>query len=313
MPPFDIVSECNVSVPAHLCVCMPSIYTQYAGQMRLYVVVRDVAGEVTVERQIGYCAKDHGQPHFDVDYLRGITHDVLRARGAAYAQVRGGNVFHSKTELKPYTMWSVVAKFEQGNLYPLNCILNIYQVVRLMLMSKKYMLAPTWCAPYSGRFAVRATHAWVSITRDLRMYDKVDLYDVVSVLTRGEYGAGSESYEYMVGRDERFDDISLDEAKRMSRRAHQILQPHMQHGVVVGDVDIDAAFADLQAPEVAEDVQLEGIDAQDPVHVAPWEGDEGEAADGEIGVDEGAAVGEGSKHSGDGMQGEIGEENAEVM
>lgn len=76
----------------------------------MYVLVRDIGGEVTVERQIGYVAIDIDEPHFAIDWLKGMTRDVLRIWGAAHAQVAGGNVFHSRTELKPYTMWGVVAK-----------------------------------------------------------------------------------------------------------------------------------------------------------------------------------------------------------
>jgi hypothetical protein len=213
----------------------------------LFVVVRDIAGDVTVERQIGYCAKDYGQPHFAVDYIKGITHDVLRASGAEYEQVAGGNVFHSRTELKPYTMWSLVAKFEHSNLYPLCMKMIVFQVVRFMLLTKKYMLGPTWCAPYGGRLAVRATHAWQNIPRMLRLFGTVDLYDVVAVLTRGDYGSPSEAYQYMSGRDERFDDMSFEEANRLFRQALNVLQPNMQHGVVVGDVDLDALCANLDA------------------------------------------------------------------
>jgi hypothetical protein len=221
-----------------------------AGRVLLFVVVRDIGGEVTLERQIGYVAKDIGQAHFAVDWLKNVTHDVLRARGAAYAQVAGGNVWHSKTELKPYTMWTVVAKWEQSTFFPLNIRMNVYQVVRFMLLSKKYMLAASWCAPYCGRFADRATHAYLNITRTLRLHDTVDIWDVVSVLTRGNYGAGSACHMYLQERCTDFDDMTLDHAKRLSRRAHQVLQPHLQHGVIVGDVDVDALFENLEAPDV---------------------------------------------------------------
>jgi hypothetical protein len=45
-----------------------------------------------------YCAKDYGEAHFAVDYIKGITHDVLRARGAVCEQVAGGNVFQNGTK-----------------------------------------------------------------------------------------------------------------------------------------------------------------------------------------------------------------------
>jgi hypothetical protein len=152
----------------------------------LFVVVRDIAGDVTVERQIGHCAKDHGEPHPAVDYIKGILLHNLRARGAAYEQIAGGKVFHSSTELMPYTVWSLVANFEHSNLYPLCIQMNVFQVVRFMLLTKKYMLAPTWFAPYGGRLSVRATHAWQHIHRLLRLFGTLDLYEVVAVLTRGD-------------------------------------------------------------------------------------------------------------------------------
>jgi hypothetical protein len=217
------------------------------GRVRLYVLVRDVGGEVTVERQIGYCAKDMGKPHFAVVYMKGITHDVLRSRGAAYAQVRGHNVFHKKTELKPFTMWTVITKFEHGNLYPLCKRMNMFQVVRFMLLSDNYVLAGTWNSPVGGRLALRASDAWRSLLMNKRMYGTVDIYDIVSVLSRGDYGPGSEAYEIMDERSHRFDDMSYEYARRLSRRALQLLEPHLLDGVVVGDVDVDVL---LDAVEV---------------------------------------------------------------
>jgi hypothetical protein len=60
----------------------------------------------------------------------------------------------------------------------------------------------------------------------------VDILDVVSVLTRGNYGQNSEAHAVLEERDPRFDDISFEEAKRMSRRAYQALRPHIIDGVV---------------------------------------------------------------------------------
>jgi hypothetical protein len=81
---------------------LSKMHESEAGRVRLYVLIRDVGGEVTVERQVGYCAKEMGKPHFAVVYMKGTTHDVLRSLGvlrfirAAYAQVRGHNLFHKK-------------------------------------------------------------------------------------------------------------------------------------------------------------------------------------------------------------------------
>lgn len=87
--------------------------------MRIMVRVRDLGGEFTLERQIGYVAKDYGKRHFEVVWSRNNTHDVLRMRGEAYAQVRGHNLFAQKTELKPYTLWTTMSRWEHGNLYPM--------------------------------------------------------------------------------------------------------------------------------------------------------------------------------------------------
>jgi hypothetical protein len=174
-----------------------------AGRVRLYVLVRDVDGEVTVERQVGYCAKDMGKPHFAVVYMKGITHDVLRSRGAAYAQVRGHNLFHKKTELKPYSMWTVLSKFEHGNLYPMCKRMNMFQIVRFMLLSDNYVLSGAWNSPVVGKLAMRSSEAWRSLLVNKRMYGTVDIYDVVCVLSRGDHGPGSEAYEIMAERSHR--------------------------------------------------------------------------------------------------------------
>jgi hypothetical protein len=143
-------------------------------------------------------------------------------------------------------MWAVVAKWEQNTFFPLNVRMNVYQVVRFMLLSKKYMLAASWCAPYCGRLADRATEAYLNITRTLRLHDTICIWDVVSVLSRGNYGAGSPCHMYMQERCTDFDEMSFEHAKGLSRRAHQLLQPHMQHGVLVGQVDLDALFENLE-------------------------------------------------------------------
>jgi hypothetical protein len=236
------------------------------GNVRLCVRVRDPGGEVTVERQIGYCAKDYGKRHFQTVYLKNITHDVLRARGAAYAQVRGHNMFHRKTELKPYALWGTLSRWEHGNLYPMNRIMNHYQIVRFMLLTDRYVLSGAWIVPMSGRMSGRAAEAWRRIYHRWRMFREVDIWDVVCVLAKNEYAPGTEAYEIMRDRHSKFDDMSLDMAKRVSRRALQLLEPHLQDGVVVGNIDVDEMLAqqlDADPDDVdplLEDTDMESVD-----------------------------------------------------
>jgi hypothetical protein len=225
------------------------------GNVRMCVRIRDLGGEVTLERQIGYVAKDYGKRHFAVVYLKNITHDILRARGAAYAQVRGHNMFHGKTELKPYSLWSAVSRWEHGNLYPMNKIMNMYQVIRFMLLTDKYILSGNWIVPLSGRSSPRAADAWRRMLTKWRMLREIDIWDVVCVIARNDYTPGTEAHEVMCDRHTKFDDMSLDYAKRLSRRALQLLEPHLLDGVIVGNIDIDAIPEQLDMPlEHAEDV-----------------------------------------------------------
>jgi hypothetical protein len=62
---------------------------------------------------------------------------------------------------------------------------------------------------------------------------------------------------FMQERHCEFDDMSFEHAKRLSRRAHQLLQPHMQHGFLMGDVDLDAVFDNIDV-----DVQ-DGVEQED--------------------------------------------------
>jgi hypothetical protein len=54
-----------------------------------------------------------------------MTQDILRARGTAYHQVAGNDVFRRKTELKPYGFYGTLAKFEHNELYPLCTIESV--------------------------------------------------------------------------------------------------------------------------------------------------------------------------------------------
>jgi hypothetical protein len=84
------------------------------------------------------------------------------------------------------------------------------------------------------------------------MFKEVDVWDVVCVLAKNDYAPGTEAYDIMHERQIRFDDMSLDMAKRLSRRALQLLEPHLQDGVVIGNIDVDEML-----------VQLLDVDPQD--------------------------------------------------
>ena len=97
----------------------------------------------------------------------------------------------------------------------------------------------------------------------------IDIWDVVCVLSRN-YTPGSEAHEVMGDRLAAFDDMSLDRARALSRRALQVLQPHLLDGVVVGDVDIDRLLREqAEMPlndndvenEDVDDVSMEGVEA----------------------------------------------------
>jgi hypothetical protein len=122
----------------------------------LCVRVRKEGGEATVDRQIGYVAKDAGKPHFQVLYNKGMTLDVLLTRGAAYQQVAGNGIFRTKTELKPHGFYSTLCRFEHNELYPLCKNMNQFQVARFMILSGKYLLHGSWAAPAD-------MHGWLAV------------------------------------------------------------------------------------------------------------------------------------------------------
>ena len=131
----------------------------------------------------------------------------------------------------------------------MNKVINQYQMTRFMFLSDQYALASAWNVPLGGRIAARTTEAWRTILLKWRMYREVDIWDVVCVLAKNDYQLGTEAYEIMI--DKRFDDLSLDMAKRYSRRALQRLQPHLENGVVAGNVDVDALLSETLNSDIA--------------------------------------------------------------
>jgi hypothetical protein len=191
-------------------------------------------------------------------------------------------------------MLTLVAKFEQSNFYPLNHVMTCFHVVRFMLLSKKYTLAPTWIAPYGGKFSSRSTYAWFRIHRTHRMTGDIDIYDVLCVLTRGDYGPGSEAAEAFEVRDTRFDDMTLDQCKRLSRQAHQAIQPHLQNGLLVADIDLTVLFQDdnlaqfgvavVPGADGDEVPQVDGIAQDDQGEVHDTDNDADHNQEGGVGV-----------------------------
>jgi hypothetical protein len=225
-----------------------------------------------------------------VIYLKNITHDILRARGAAYSQVRGHKMFQGKTELKPYSLWSTVSRWEHGNLYPMNRIMISYQILRFMLLTDKYMLSGNWIVPLAGRSSPRAAEAWRRILVRWRMEKEIDIWDVVCVVARNDYTPGSEAHEVMCDRCTQFDEMSLDYAKRLSRRALQCLEPNLVDGVVVGNIHIDAMLAEQMALPLqhADDVHESDVEHSGDVAMESLDRDVGASQDGnseEIGED----------------------------
>jgi hypothetical protein len=72
------------------------------------------------------------------------------------------------------------------------------------------------------------------------MVREIDIWDIVCVVAKNDYTPASEAHDVMCDRYTKFDDMSLDYAKRLSRRALQCLEPYLVDGVVVGNVDIEA-------------------------------------------------------------------------
>jgi hypothetical protein len=193
------------------------------GNVRLCVRVRQIGGSVTVDCQIGYVAKDAGQP-LQVLYNKGMTQDVLRARGAAYHQVAGNDVFRKKTELKPYGFHGTLAKFEHNELFPLCARMNHFQVARFMLLSGRYLFHGGWAAPVGMRAPVRVAMRWRQLLLDLRIRKDVDIWDVVCVLSKNEYEPGTEAAVIMEERDPTFDTMSFTDARVRARAAMRRLR-----------------------------------------------------------------------------------------
>jgi hypothetical protein len=189
------------------------------GNVRLCVRVREIGGSVTVDRQIGYVAKDAGKPHFQILYNKGMTQDILRARGAADHQIAGNDLFRKKTELKPYGFHGTLATFDHNELYPLCARMNQAQVARLMLLSGRYLFHGGWAAPAGMRAQVRVAMRWRKLLIDLRMRKDVDIWDVVCVMSKNEHEPGTEASNIMEEKAPRFVTMSFTDARLRARAA----------------------------------------------------------------------------------------------
>lgn len=61
-----------------------------------------------------------------------------------------------KVELTPFNYFQIVQRWEHANLYPMNGVMNVYQVVRIMLLTNHYCLSYKWA---SGSAAFGIPHA----------------------------------------------------------------------------------------------------------------------------------------------------------
>jgi hypothetical protein len=209
------------------------------GNVRLCVRVRETGGSVTVDRQIGYIAKDAGKPHFEILYNKG-RHDtgyLTRTCGGLY-QIAGNDLFREKTELKPYSVSGTLAKSEHNELYPLCERMNQFHVARLMLLSGRYLFHGGWAAPAGMRAQVRVAMLWRKLLIDLRMKKDVDIWDVVCVMSTNEYEPGTEASDIMEERDPRFDTMSFTDARLRARAAMNRMRAAATDGD--GMVGIDA-------------------------------------------------------------------------
>jgi hypothetical protein len=93
----------------------------------------------------------------------------------------------------PYGMWTVMSKFEHGNLYPMCKRMNMFHIIRFMFLSDNYVLSGSWNSPVVCKLAMRSSKAWRSLLVKKRMHGTADIYDVVCILTRGDYGPGREA------------------------------------------------------------------------------------------------------------------------
>jgi hypothetical protein len=95
------------------------------------------------------------------------------------------------------------------------------------------------------------------------MLKEIDIWDVACVMAKNDYTPGTEAHEVMCDRYTKFDDMSLDYVKQLSRRALQALERHLLDGVVVGNVDLDSMLVeqlDLPLEDASSLQQVESAD-----------------------------------------------------
>lgn len=61
-------------------------------------------------------------------------------------RIAGHNVNKKKIEISPFNYGDLTEKWENANLYPLNGALNIFQILRFMILTGHYYFSSKWVA-----------------------------------------------------------------------------------------------------------------------------------------------------------------------
>ena len=150
-------------------------------------------------------------------------------------QVAGYNVNKKKVVLYPFNYYQVVQRWEQANLYPLNGLLNVFQVVRFMLLTGHYALSYKW-ATASAAFGI--PYSTVAAMRNIeflyRRKQNIDFFKVVEVMTAGKWGPDTAAGADLPLRNTAFDTMSAKDAVSCAR---QLLQA-MNQNVDVHDLPV---------------------------------------------------------------------------
>jgi hypothetical protein len=137
----------------------------------------------------------------------------------AHLIVAGYNVFKKRTLIYPSAWKEVVNRYEHGVMWPLCTAMVSSQKIRFMLMEGSYALSPKWLDA-TGNNAVDnvATESFDNIITMLRWgLRTVYVNDIEQVLSRGRKATGSK--ETFQNRDVSFDNLTLEEMKKLNRVA----------------------------------------------------------------------------------------------
>lgn len=213
---------------------------------------------VTKAKQIGYVAKDMGMQHFSAPYLYGLNLAQLRQYGLENAQVRTHNVFKRRVMIRPASWAEMVAKYEQANLYPLCKHMDCIQVIRIMLMTDKYVLDPKWVAASgTSAFLLRAGNAFRKILCLSHQRKNIDIESIARAVGKGRDEPGTPFSSEYSKRNTAFDKMSPQGARKRAKRLYRIRSEAIaqqngnnEQGLVDGDSDVDGSDSDLEMSQL---------------------------------------------------------------